>query len=232
MILRKQAGSTPPAPTSMNRVNARRTPAAGWTPPNAPDSAPVGRDPRALRWPVRIEAGLPIVDQRDGQVAKFSGVQIGRQSLPARAASESNGKGRSPGAGHAFSLRPPWPDSMARSTAPACPAITIWSGELRFAALTTSPCAASFRMESSLPSGSLSKRRHRAHSLRNGLLHIAPALADQTHCVGELETSCRHQCRVFAQTVPGDDSPASNLALQAREGRDRHRQQRRLRVLG
>ena len=44
-------------------------------------------------------------------------------------------------------------NSMALSTAPLFPAITIWSGEFKFAAVTTSPCAASASTPSSAASG-------------------------------------------------------------------------------
>ena len=44
---------------------------------------------------------------------------------------------------------------------------------------------------------------HRADTLRNCLLHRLRPKAHQWQRVGKGHRACRHQCRVFAQTVPG-----------------------------
>ena len=49
--------------------------------------------------------------------------------------------GTETGRGNARLAPASFASSMARSTAAACPAITTWPGELKFTALTTSPCA-------------------------------------------------------------------------------------------
>ena len=76
--------------------------------------------------------------------------------------------------------------STALETAPACPAITTWSGELRLAALTTSPCAASLKMDSSLPSGSFSSAAIAPTPGGTASCMYRPAFADQTYCVAKL----------------------------------------------
>jgi len=93
---------------------------------------------------------------------------------------------------------------MARATAAAWPAITVWSGEFRLAALTTSPWAACSRTPSSFSFRQLEQRGHGAHAGRHGFLHIPAALADQPDGVGEPQTSGRHQRRILTEAVAGD----------------------------
>ena len=78
--------------------------------------------------------------------------------------------------------------SIARFTAPAWPAITTWSGAFKFAAVTISPCAALCQNLVQPAGRQLEQRRHRALSRRNGFLHVAAALAHQTHRIGKSQT--------------------------------------------
>ena len=77
-----------------------------------------------------------------------------------------------------------------RCTAPACPAITTWSGELKFAAETTSPCAAFRENPVQLTLRQLQQRRHGADARRHGLLHKLSAIPNQPDGIGKGER-CR-----------------------------------------
>jgi hypothetical protein len=74
---------------------------------------------------------------------------------------------------------------MARSTAALAPAITTWPGELKFTALTTSPCAASAQP----PHVSIVQAENGGHATlpgRNGFLHQLATALDQLHRIARL----------------------------------------------
>ena len=96
--------------------------------------------------------------------------------------------------------------SPARATAALLPAITICPAPLRFAGLTTSPCAAvGTRLRAHAAFVEAEDGGHRARPDRHGLLHVAAAVPDQAHGVGEIQRAGRHVRGVLAQAVAGDE---------------------------
>ena len=122
--------------------------------------------------------------------------------------------------------------SAARSTAALLPEITVWSGELRFAAWQTSPCAASSQICCTLSLAKREHRRHRAHAHRHRLLHVLAAIAHGANRIGERQRSRSNVRRILAQAVSRNVGRRDCLRLQHAPRRDRHRQDRRLRDLG
>ena len=74
--------------------------------------------------------------------------------------------------------------------------------------------------------------RHRAHTDRNGFLHIFAAMTYGADCIGETQSSGSDVRRVFAQAMSGDESGLETLFVQNAPGRYGRGQNRRLRDLG
>src|ERR1017187_1664736 len=121
---------------------------------------------------------------------------------------------------------------MARPTAAAWPAITTCSGEFRFAALTISPCAASARIESSLPAGSLRMGGMAPTPAGAASCLLRPAVGAHPDRIGKAQPSRRHQRRIFAQAVARHEIRRQAVLAQYRMRGGGNGEQGRLRVLG
>ena len=72
---------------------------------------------------------------------------------------------------------------------------------------------------------------HRAFTRRHRFLHRRRPQADKRHGVLEFENASGNQCRIFAQTMPGDDRRQFAPFFQPKTvSRNRRREHQRLRV--
>ena len=71
---------------------------------------------------------------------------------------------------------------------------------------------------------------HRAHTGRNRILHIRPALAHELHGIRKFQRPGSHQGRIFTQAVPRHEIRHQALLRQHANHGDRTRQNRRLGV--
>src|SRR5437660_5022621 len=72
---------------------------------------------------------------------------------------------------------------------------------------------------------------HRAHTQRHRFLHVFPALANGAHRIGKSESPSGNMRRIFSQAVSCDQVRSYSALPQNPAGRDRHRQNCRLRNL-
>ena len=177
--------STAPAPTSIKRVTPREA------------SKAIDSDHRTGFGNLLVQpfasfgaganlARLPVVDERNREVAKLGGVEIGLQpvlrgfqqrAMEGSAHRQQHGPAGSGGLGEL--------DRAMDGGGVAGDDDLIRRIEIRGGDDFALRGFSEDRVE--LPSGKLKERRHRAHAGGNGLLHVLAALADQSHGVGEAQ---------------------------------------------
>ena len=123
-------------------------------------------------------------------------------------------------------------NSAARSTAALLPEMTVWSGEFRFAAWQTSPCADSSQICCTFSLDSARMAAIAPTPTGTRLLHILAAIANGAHRIREREGTRSHVRRILPQAVSRDVGRRDRFGLKHAPCRDRHRQDRRLRDLG
>jgi hypothetical protein len=75
-------------------------------------------------------------------------------------------------------------------------------------------------------------RRHRAAADRDGLLHVPPSIADDAHGIGEGEGAGGNVRGILTEAVARNNRRLDAAARQQALDRNRHRQDRRLGILG
>ena len=176
--------SAAPAPTSIKRVTPREA-------SKAMDSD--HRTGLGICWIKSFAsfgaganlARLPVVDQRNSQVAKFGGIEVGlhpvlrglqQRAMEGSAHRQQHG---SAGAGGLGELDRAVDSGGVAGDDDLVGRIETRSGH-NFA-------LRSFRQDGvQLPGGKLKERRHRADTLGNRFLHVSAALADQPHGIGKV----------------------------------------------
>ena len=93
--------------------------------------------------------------------------------------------------------------STARLTAAAWPEITVWSGELRFAAEQTSPFDGTLAGVRHDGGRQAHDGGHCADACGDGFLHVGAALANELDGVGEFQRASSYEGGIFAEAVAG-----------------------------
>jgi hypothetical protein len=130
------------------------------------------------------------------------------------------------------------PLSLARadafSTAASAPEMTVWPGELRFAAATVSPVSASASLQASATSAGSKDRTGGHGSLAggDGQLHGSAAGFHRAYRIGKAECSGGYVGRPLAQRMPRGKRRLDALFREHAPRCDAHREDRRLSVLG
>ena len=164
---------------------------------------PDQRVDRRRRGALRL--GIDVGDDRHARIGASAPRAARAPGALRPASSARSGTARSPVSGIARLAPSAFARSLARATAAAVPAITIWPGAIE---VRGAHHLALRRLLARLLHAGLIEaedRRHRARADRHGLLHVAAAIAHQPHGIGERQRAGRDVRRVLAEAVAGDE---------------------------